>query len=250
MKPSDADHLRLRRAITLEPMVLDFTSCFLLSAAAFSGALVSGFAGFAFSAVAGSVLLRVFPPMEAVPLMMACSVGVQVASLWSLRQNLHWKGSLTLIMGGLLGIPFRVGFGMAVALYAASMLCRPALMNLRQMQSSARNVLIGFGGGLIGGLTAMPGALPTIWCDMHGFSKNQQRGLVQPFIAAMQICALALMLLSHNISSHVLVDLAISVPALAVGTALGIVLFNRVDQLAFRRIVLIILLFSGLSLGV
>ena len=72
---------------------------------------------------------------------------------------------------------------MAVALYAAFMLCRPALTNLRQMQSSARNALIGFGGGL----TAMPGALPTIWCDMHGFSKNQQRGLVQPFIAAMQI---------------------------------------------------------------
>jgi uncharacterized membrane protein YfcA len=118
------------------------------------------------------------------------------------------------------------------------------------MQSSARNVLIGFGGGLIGGLTAMPGALPTIWCDMHGLSKNQQRGLVQPFIAAMQIFALALLLSSHNISSHVLVDLAISVPALAAGTALGIALFNRVDQLAFRRIVLIILLFSGLSLGV
>src|SRR3954453_4288889 len=51
-------------------MALDITSCLLLSAAAFSGALVSGFAGFAFSAVAGSVLLRVFPPMEAVPLMM------------------------------------------------------------------------------------------------------------------------------------------------------------------------------------
>ena len=94
------------------------------------------------------------------------------------------------------------------------------------------------------------GGASTIWCDMHGFSKNQQRGLVQPFIAAMQICALALLLSSHNISSHVLVDLAISVPALVAGTALGIVLFNRVDQLAFRRIVLIILLFSGLSLGV
>ena len=135
---------------------------------------------------------------------------------------------------------------MAVALYAAYMLCRPALTNLRQMQSWARNALIGFGGGL----TAMPGALPAIWCDMHGFSKNQQRGLVQPFIAAMQIFALAQMLSSHNISPNVLVDLAISVPALAAGIALGIVLFNRVDQLSFRRIILIILLFSGLSLGV
>jgi uncharacterized membrane protein YfcA len=188
---------------------------------------------------------------------------VQAASVWTLRQNLHWKGSLTLIVGGLLGIPiavyllqnaetraFRVGFGMAVALYAAYMLCRPALTNLHQRQSSARNILIGFGGGLIGGLTAMPGALPTIWCDIHGLSKKQQRGLVQPFIAVMQICALALLFSNQNISSHVLVDVAISVPALAAGTVLGIVLFNRVEQLYFRRIVLIILLLSGLSLGV
>ena len=243
-------------------MVFDFTSCLLLSGAAFSGALVSGFAGFAFSAVAGSILLRVLPPMEAVPLMMVCSVGVQAASVWSLRQNLHWKGSLFLIIGGLLGIPiavyllqnvetvaFRAGFGVAVALYAAYMLCRPALTNLHQVQSSARSILIGFGGGLIGGLTAMPGALPTIWCDMRGLPKNQQRGLVQPFIAAMQICALALLLSSRSISPHVLIDLAISLPALAAGTALGIVLFRRVDQLAFRRIILITLLFSGLSLG-
>jgi hypothetical protein len=36
----------------------------------------------------------------------------------------------------------------------------------------------------------------------------------------------------------------ISVPTSAAGTALGIVLFNHVDQLSFRHIVLIVLLFS------
>ena len=78
----------------------DIESYFLLSAAAFSGALVSGLAGFAFSAVAGAILLHVLPPMEAVPLMMACSVGVQAANLWALRRNIQWKGSLFLVIGG------------------------------------------------------------------------------------------------------------------------------------------------------
>jgi uncharacterized membrane protein YfcA len=239
----------------------DLSSCFLLSAAAFSGAVVSGLAGFAFSAVAGAILLHALPPMEAVPLMMACSVGVQAANLWALRKNIQWTGSLFLIIGGLLGIPiavgilqradsqsFRVGFGAVLTIYAAYALFRPTLTYLRHVNSRRLHALIGFGGGLIGGLTAMPGALPTIWCDMHGMPKNEQRGLVQPFIAAMQIFALALMLSRHSLSTKFMIEFAISLPALAAGAALGIIMFRRVNEIAFRRIVLALLFFSGLSL--
>ena len=67
----------------------------------FAGAVVSGFTGFAFSAVAGAVLLHVMPPREAVPLMMVCSVPVQSLSLVSLRRHIDWRGSLRLILGGL-----------------------------------------------------------------------------------------------------------------------------------------------------
>ena len=86
----------------------DLASFLLLSAAAFAGALVSGLAGFAFSAVAGAILLHVFQPLEAVPLMMACSVGVQAASLLALRKTVQWKESLVLIIGGILGVPIAV----------------------------------------------------------------------------------------------------------------------------------------------
>jgi uncharacterized membrane protein YfcA len=239
----------------------DLASYLLLSAAVFAGAFVSGLAGFAFSAVAGAILLHVFPPLEAVPLMMACSVGVQATNLWALRKNIQWKAGLVLIVGGLVGIPiavyllqnadtrtFRMGFGLLVAFYAGYALFRPTLTSLRQMESRRRNILVGFGGGLIGGLTAMPGAVPTIWCDMHGLSKTQQRGLVQPFIAAMQIFALALMLSRNDLSSKVLIDFAISLPALVAGTMLGILMFRNVNEMTFRRIILVMLFFSGLSL--
>ena len=179
-----------------------------------------------------------------------------------MRKSIEWKGSSVLILGGLLGIPialyllqntdtrtFRAGFGLLVAFYAGYTLFRPALSRLREMQSHGHNVLVGFGGGLIGGLTAMPGALPTIWCDMHGLPKAQQRGVVQPFIAAMQLFALALMLSRHNISVKVLVDFAISIPALVAGTALGILTFRHTNELTFRRIILVVLFCSGLALA-
>lgn len=240
----------------------DMFSFLLLSVAVFFGAFVSGLAGFAFSAVAGAILLHVLEPLEAVPLMMACSVGVQASNLWALRKNIQWKQSVTLMLGGLAGVPiavwllhttdtktFREVFGLIVALYAGYMLCRPSLTYLRQMNES-RHALVGFGGGLIGGLTAMPGAIPTIWCDMHGVPKNQQRGLVQPFIAAMQILALAVLLLRHDLSPKVLVDLALSIPALLGGSALGIMAFRSVNEQTFRRIILAILLVSGVLLFV
>lgn len=232
-----------------------------LSVAAFSGALVSGLAGFAFSAVAGAILLHFFPPLEAVPLMMACSIASQGANLVILRKTMQWKGSLVFIVGGLVGIPiavyllqnadthvFRLGFGMFVALYASYALLRPRLAHPRLIENRGRNALVGFGGGLVGGLTAMPGALPTIWCDINGVPKQQQRGLVQPFIAAMQLFALALVLPHNSVSSKVLVDFGICVPALIAGTAAGIILFGRVNELAFKRTILAVLLFSGLCL--
>jgi uncharacterized protein len=232
----------------------------LLSTAVFCGAFVSGLAGFAFSAVAGAILLHILPPLEAVPLMMACSIAVQATNLWALRKHIRWKESLILVVGGLLGVPiavwllqvadariFRDAFGLAVACYAAYMLLRPGLSHRLQM-STGRNALIGFSGGLVGGLTAMPGAIPTIWCDIHGVPKTEQRGMVQPFIAAMQIFALVLMLIQKDLSPKVLIDFAVSIPALLAGTALGIVAFRYVADALFRRIILGILLISGLLL--
>jgi uncharacterized protein len=240
----------------------DVTYFCLLSIAVFCGAFVSGLAGFAFSAVAGAALLHVLPPLEAVPLMMACSIAVQATNLWTLRKHIRWKESLILVAGGSVGVPiavwllqvtdarvFKDAFGVAVACYAAYMLFRPGLAHRLQM-NSGRNALIGFSGGFVGGLTAMPGAIPTIWCDIHGVPKTEQRGMVQPFIAAMQIFGLVLMLIQKDLSTKVLVDFAASVPALLAGTALGITAFRYVDDALFRRIILSILLVSGMLLVV
>src|SRR6266568_2771302 len=113
------------------------TAVLLINLAVFAGAVVSGLAGFAFSAVAGAIMIQVLPPTEAVPLMMICSLAPQAASLCTVHRSVDWKGSFILIISGLLGIPlavyalqtvdtwsFRIGFGLFVAVYAAYMLCR------------------------------------------------------------------------------------------------------------------------------
>ncbi len=242
----------------VEPFSLIF-----VSAGVFAGAVVSSLVGFAFSAVAGAVLLHVMPPTDAVPLMMACSTVTQVLSLVALRSSVEWKGNLLLIAGGALGILpslyllhhvdariFRIGFGMFLAAYAGYMLLRPAAALMKAGPGRWRDAAVGFGGGFIGGLTAMPGALPTIWCDLRGMPKNQQRGVVQPFIAAMQLLALAVMLWRGGLSREAMTDLVVSLPALACGVGLGIIMFRKVNDVLFRRIVLTVLIIAGLALAI
>jgi len=186
---------------------------------------------------------------------------VQSISLVVLRKHLAWRGSLTLIVGGALGIPpalfllqhadvtaFRVGFGIFLALYAAYMIFRPLAAGLRNTGGRAHEAAIGFAGGLLGGLTAMPGALPTIWCDMRGMPKDQQRGLVQPFIAAMQVFALVLLVGQNGVSSKVLLNAILALPALALGATLGIALFGKMNDVLFRRTILTVLFAAGLGL--
>lgn len=231
----------------------------LIALAVFLGAVVSGFSGFAFSAVAGAILLHILDARSAVPLMMACSVVSQVSTLAMLRKFIAWREAASLTAGGIVAIPiavhvltnadeewFRIGFGSFLAIYAAFMLTRRAGVVVRQAGLVSHS-LVGFAGGMVGGLTGMPGALPAIWCEFRGICREHQRGIVQPFILAMQVISI---LTFAAMSDMPLVPLAqsvvIALPALAAGTAAGMVLFGRIDAAGWRRAVLFLLLGSGL----
>jgi uncharacterized membrane protein YfcA len=236
----------------------DFSQ-FLMVLGIFAGAVVSGLTGFAFSAVAGALLLHVLPPSEAVPLMMVCSVLVQSASLVSLWRHIQWRQSVLLVVGGLFGLPpalyvllhadpawFRTGFGIFLTAYAGYMLFRPAVRYFKHAEALRYDAAIGLAGGLIGGVTAMPGAVPTIWCDLRGLAKDRQRGLVQPYITAMQLAALAFLATQQKLPQALISHVLFSLAPLGVGTIVGLALFGRVNDVLFRRILLSTLLVSGL----
>lgn len=234
----------------------------MLASAAFAGAVVSGFAGFAFSGVAGVILMRLMPPAEAVPLMMACSVTVQGAGLVTLRKNINWRRSAPYVLGGMIGIPpalyvlhhtdvwiLRIGFGLFIAGYAAYMLICSNLAWVLNGEHTRLSAAVGLVGGFIGGLTAMPGAAPTIWCNLRGIAKEEQRGIIQPYIAILQCVGIALLVGSGAFTRATLFDAIVSLPALAAGTAIGLLLFRKASHASYRRVVLSILFAGGIGLA-
>ena len=64
-----------------------------LIVAVFLGAIVQGFSGFAFSAVAGAILLQVEAPGIAIPLLMICSLTIQLYVLMRLRASISFAGT-------------------------------------------------------------------------------------------------------------------------------------------------------------
>jgi uncharacterized membrane protein YfcA len=237
-------------------------STLVLTIAIFLGGVVSGFSGFAFSAVSGVVLLHFLEPLVAIPLMMCCSIASQICSLVVIRQFVQWRESAPLLIGGAGGIPialyvltltnahvFRILVGIFLAIYAIYMLTKPACGIFRQAASPVIHTLVGFAGGLVGGLTAMPGALPIVWCDLRGVSKEHQRGEVQPFILIMQAFAIILLVCTPGtLSADLLPVLPLAIPAVVAGTLVGILLWGKIDDAKFRYSVLSMLLIAGLIL--
>ena len=233
-----------------------------LVTAVFLGAIVQGFSGFAFSAVAGAILLQVQAPGLAIPLLMICSLMIQTFALVRLRATLSFKDSLPYLAGGMGGVvlailvfdhidphAFRQLFGAFLMIYAASTVLRPQSALLAMKARPVGHTAVGFAGGLVGGLTAMPGAVLAIWCDAHAMPKTAQRAVVQPFIAAMQSLALAVLFLkAPGAPAAVLPHLPLALPALLAGSTVGLFLFGKIGDLGFRRAISALLFASGVVL--
>jgi uncharacterized membrane protein YfcA len=134
-----------------------------------------------------------------------------------------------------------------LAVYAVYMLSKRSAGRLKLKSGPATDALVGFIGGLLGGVTAMPGAVPTIWCDLRGLSKDQQRGFVQPYIAAMQVAALGMLAAQKGLPAALGINVLLSIAPLAAGVAVGLALFGRMSDSLFRRAMLCVLFASGLG---
>ena len=230
-----------------------------LIATAFAASLASGLAGFAFALVANGAFLQILPPTTAVPVVLAGSVIAQLFSVFALREAVSWPRLWPFLLGGLIGIPlgawallaidptsFRIVVGVFLVAYSVYALAAhpPMVRGGGRLADGA----IGWVGGVMGGLAALSGAVPTIWCQLRGWSKAEQRGVYQPYIVVMQFAALAALWAAGGIDRATGPVMMLTLPAIVIGTFAGLRLYARVNDRQFRVIVLLLLLASGAAL--
>lgn len=232
-------------------------------AAIFAAALVSSVAGFAFSAIAGALLLHILDePVRAVQIMMICSAGGQAFMVWLLRHEIEWRQLPRFLAGATLGLPlglyllldadprlYEKGLGAFLVAYGLfQLLHKPAHI---EAQHPVLDGVAGFLGGITGGMAAFPGAPVTIWCGLKGWSKERQRGVYQPFILVVQLAALAVLawgVVPSRMPASVDVASLAYLPAMLLGTFLGLGLFHRLSDRQFGKLINVFLIASGIAL--
>ena len=88
----------------------------------------------------------------------------------------------------------------------------------------------------------------TIWCGLRGWKKDEQRAVFQPVGVAIFAMSAIWLGAKGAVSADTVRLFLIGLPVLLAGTWLGLKLYGRLDEAAFRRVVLVLLLVSGATL--
>jgi uncharacterized protein len=221
---------------------------------------VQGVSGFAFSMVAMGVWAWALPPQVGAPLAVFGALLGQVTSFTTVRGGYDFRRIAPLIVGGALGVPlgvfllhnadplrFKLAIGVLLTLYGLYGLSvsEPPRVKLGGVGLDAFAGLIG---GVFGGLAGMSGSVPAIWTQLRGWKRELRRATMQVYNIAMHTLALAAYARTGTLDPGVLRLFALVAPAMLIPSFLGARLFHRASERDFERIVLGLLLVSGLAM--
>jgi uncharacterized membrane protein YfcA len=107
---------------------------------------------------------------------------------------------------------------------------------------------IGFANGILAGLTGLPGFIITIWCQLRGWKKDFQRAVFQPVLLAAIVANVISLAAARAITADVVRLYLIGLPAMVAGLWVGFSLYGNLNDAAFRKLILVLLLMAGFGL--
>lgn len=228
---------------------------------ALAGGLVNGLTGFGTGITAMGLWLHAISPTVAASLVVICSLIAQIQNLPVVWRTIAWRRTFVFVVPGLAGVPigtwllplvdgttFKIGVGLFLVIYPAFVLTRAGPSRGTNAGGAGADALVGLGGGILGGLAGISGVLNVIWSGVRGWSKSERRSLIQAFNLAILVAALA----SHAAGGLITRDVGLATLAALPGTIggawTGALVYRRLGDAGYQRIVMALLLVAGLGL--
>lgn len=228
-------------------------------AGSMAGGLINGLAGFGTALFALGFFLIVMPPLQAVAIVVVLSVVTGLQGLWVVRRAITAQPArlARFLLPALVGIPLGVALlGMIEArtlklVIAGMLLLYGGYFSMRarlprfERPTPVLDILVGFAGGILGGAAALSGALPMMWCALRPWPKHETRAVLQPFNVAVLAVTTVLLALKGAYTRETLIYLAVALPASLLAAQIGIAVFRRLTDAAFRRLMIVMTFVSG-----
>jgi uncharacterized membrane protein YfcA len=232
----------------------------ILIAGAFGAAFVSGAIGFADALILNAVWLHIMEPTAAIPLIVTCGVFMHIAPLYKLRTTLDFSSLTPFVAFGVIAVPFgiwglnyakpdifRTLVAVLLIFYGIWMFARPNT-SVGKFGGRIADAIVGFGGGFMGGFAGLSGLFPTMWVGMRDWSRNKQRGVYQPFVVVMHALGIIIFTTAGMMTQRTINDLIWCLPAILIGSWIGVKLYPYLDDKLFKRIILGLIFASGITL--
>ena len=226
-------------------------------AGALAGGIVNGLTGFGTAITALGIWIYGIPPTAASSLAIICAAVSQTQTMHLIWRSIEWKRVLAFVVPGLVGVPigtlilphvdpriFKLGLGLFLVVYPAYVLTRRRHIE-KPWGGRVADGVVGFGGGVLGGLTGLSGVFPVVWTDIRGWSKEQRRAVVQSFNLAILSLALIAHAASGLLTRQVGLDALVALPATIGGAWFGAFIYRRLADHSYQRVIMVLLLVSG-----
>ena len=241
-------------------MSAEFIAVLLAGAAA--GGFINGLAGFGTALFALGFWLQIMSPLQAVAVCVVLSVASGLQGVWIVRSAMlsHLPRLALFLLPALVGVPMGVALlsvldastlKLVIAgfliLYGGFFSFRRALPRFER-PTPLVDMVIGFAGGVLGGAASLSGALPTMWCSMRPWPKSEVRAVLQPFNVAVLGCTVFALAMNGAYTRDTLILIAVALPVTMLSAQVGIATFRRLSDDAFRRLLIALMLVSGVVL--
>ena len=232
----------------------------LLLAGAFLAGIVTGLTGFGTALTAMALWLYAITPLLAAPLVAFCSLASHLYTVRKIWPDMDVRAALPFVLGGVLGIPagvwlltwmsadlFKLAVGVVLIGYPLFMLVArtpPVIAD----RGRGVELAVGVASGLCGGFAGLSGPVLVVWSQLCRWSKQRARSILQ----LINMVILGIAIVAYGVRGLVSVELlklvVLCVPATVCGSWIGLRLYQRIDQDSFKRVVLALLIASGLGL--
>ena len=214
--------------------------------------------GFGSALIAMSFLISLFGPDVARPLFAISFSSVAIVITYRYRHHLKFKKIWRIMLITIISIPIGVNiipslnptitkaiFGVFVSAYALYSILgfKPA-----RLQSTGWQWVAGIIGGMVSGAFNTSGPVYIVYGDTQGWKPFEFKGNLQALFFTNSLLTTTNHFLAGNITPKVLSLWIYAVPGIIVGISLGFLMDRFIKPEPFRKVVLVLLFLSGISL--